>query len=343
MAARVIDDMRIDPEFEQRIPPITQEEFNMLEENILTDGEVLNAIIVWDGIIVDGHNRYRILQKHPEISYHVYNKQFNDRHEALAWICRNQLGRRNLTLEQRKYLIGKQYESEKASHGRIRGNVEVLTSQSGKSKKDIKPWTCERIAKEHNTSKNTVIRAEAFAKGVDAADEVLPGIRREILSGTIRATEKEVRAIAEAEPQEREELVEQLHLSRNGQRNRTMQVLSSTANDEQVQQTWSRESQEEQEQQKPAPSVTRKMIQEISEGMLHSEGIAGSTESSMVYEMNDAFEDMVFRWNLCRETYPVHVKSKSGKAKIKELADQGMEYFRQVKKGALWSGQQPDI
>lgn len=50
-------ELRIDPEFEGKIPPLTTEEFQQLENNILADGVVINPIIVWDGVIVDGHNR----------------------------------------------------------------------------------------------------------------------------------------------------------------------------------------------------------------------------------------------------------------------------------------------
>ena len=52
--------LRIDPEFESKIPPLTEEEYQLLEENILLDGVVLNPLIVWNGCIVDGHNRFRI-------------------------------------------------------------------------------------------------------------------------------------------------------------------------------------------------------------------------------------------------------------------------------------------
>ena len=109
--------LTIDPEFEGKIPPLREEELKQLEENILADGVVINPLIVWDGVIVDGHNRYRILQKHPEIQFTTYEKQFSDRYAAIAWICKNQLGRRNLTPQQFKYLIGQQYGAEKASHG----------------------------------------------------------------------------------------------------------------------------------------------------------------------------------------------------------------------------------
>ena len=106
--------LKIDPEFQGKIPPLTFEELEQLEKNIVNDGKVINPIIVWNGVIVDGHNRYTILRKHPDIPYTVHEKEFADRYEAIIWICKNQLGRRNLTVEQKKYLVGKQYEAEKA-------------------------------------------------------------------------------------------------------------------------------------------------------------------------------------------------------------------------------------
>ena len=44
-----------------------------MEENILSDGAVFSPLIVWDGTILDGHNRYEIIQKHPELTYAVSN------------------------------------------------------------------------------------------------------------------------------------------------------------------------------------------------------------------------------------------------------------------------------
>ena len=106
--------LKIDPEFQSKIPPLTFEELNLLETNILEEGRILSPLIVWNGLIVDGHNRFAILKNHPEIKYTVLEKEFANRYEAIVWICKNQLGRRNLTPEQRKYLIGKQYEAEHA-------------------------------------------------------------------------------------------------------------------------------------------------------------------------------------------------------------------------------------
>ena len=49
----------VDPEFKGLIRPLTTSEREQLEANLLADG-CLDSIIVWDGIIVDGHNRYEI-------------------------------------------------------------------------------------------------------------------------------------------------------------------------------------------------------------------------------------------------------------------------------------------
>ena len=114
----------IDSEFQSQIPALTDEEFQQLEENILSEGEVLSPLIVWGNILVDGHNRYKILQQHPEIPYTIRSISCTceTREDVLAWICKHQLGRRNLTPEQKKFLIGKQYHSEKSTRGGNHGN-----------------------------------------------------------------------------------------------------------------------------------------------------------------------------------------------------------------------------
>ena len=95
--------LKIDPEFQSQIPPLTDDEFKQLEENILKEGKLLSPLIVWNNTLVDGHNRYEIVQEHPEIYFSTMPLRFENREEAIAWICRNQLGRRNLSPEQKRY------------------------------------------------------------------------------------------------------------------------------------------------------------------------------------------------------------------------------------------------
>ena len=97
-----LSQLKIDPEFQKQINPPSFEETHQLEMNILKEERVLNPIITWNGYIVDGHTRYQILRKYPFIPFEVIEKEFSSRYEALVWICKNQLGRRNLTPEQKK-------------------------------------------------------------------------------------------------------------------------------------------------------------------------------------------------------------------------------------------------
>lgn len=79
--------LTIDPEFESRCPPLTEDELAQLEENILDEGLVLMPLIVWNNTIVDGHNRYKISQAYPSITFHTHEKHFNNRASSISWSC----------------------------------------------------------------------------------------------------------------------------------------------------------------------------------------------------------------------------------------------------------------
>ena len=49
--------LKIDPEFQSQIPPLTDDEFKQLEENILKEGKLISPLIVWGNTLVDGHNQ----------------------------------------------------------------------------------------------------------------------------------------------------------------------------------------------------------------------------------------------------------------------------------------------
>ena len=296
--------LTIDPEFEGKIPPLREEELKQLEENILADGVVINPLIVWDGVIVDGHNRYRILQKYPEIQFTTYEKQFPDRYAAIAWICKNQLGRRNLTPQQFKYLVGQRYEAEKQSKGiEFQGNQYTSQDRSGLGQNDPDQkshGTRSRIAKETQTSDSYVRRAAHFAKGVDAAEEVAPGIKQEILSGSIKSTEKAVAAIAKAPPEERPALVQQLRQAK--------------------------ETEKSEEKPKPRRSAaeTLQAIRDISANMLQSNGEIDADD--ICAELEDALDSLIFRWNTCLQNNPELCLS--GLEGIRRIGEQGIDFIK---------------
>ena len=206
--------LKIDPEFQSQIPPLTNDEFKQLEENILKEGKLISPLIVWNNTLVDGHNRYAILQKHPEIYFSTMPLPFESREEVLAWICKNQLGRRNLTPGQKLFLIGKQYEAEKSAHGESRKELHdengrfhrsCQTDNSGETMK-----TCERIAEENGVSTATVLRASKYMKGVEIADELMPGLKQSILSGQTKVSKADMRNLANANYDDRKRTLQDI-------------------------------------------------------------------------------------------------------------------------------------
>jgi len=87
--------LKINPQFKNLIPPLSEDEFRQLEETITSEG-CRDAIKTWKGIIIDGHNRYAICQAHG-IPYEVSKVRFSSKKDAEIWIINNQLGRRNLS------------------------------------------------------------------------------------------------------------------------------------------------------------------------------------------------------------------------------------------------------
>lgn len=197
-------ELKIDPEFRDKIPPLTDAEFEQLKENILADGEVYEPICVWNGTIVDGHNRWKIIQEHPEIPYRTKEMDFADKWEAFEWMYRKQLGRRNLTEEQKEYMIGKMYEAKKNTQGGDRRSEEFSNGQNVhlKNRREQRNGTAGEIGKEFGLDGRTVRRAEQFAKGVDKADEVVPGFKEQVLSGELNVPKKDIAEIRKLESDE---------------------------------------------------------------------------------------------------------------------------------------------
>ena len=320
-------DLKIDPEFAGKIPPLTPEELGQLESNILAEGVVINPLIVWNGVIVDGHNRYRILQDHPEIKFHVYEKEFTDRYDAIAWICKNQLGRRNLTPAQRKYLIGKQYEAEKASQNgaarRARSSDGLFQPVGNNDPLDPMIRTSERIARETGTGEKFVRRAEEFAQGLDAAEEIEPGIKQQIFSGDIHPPDKDVAAIARASPEERKGLVESLRKPRSSSRGHPVtECVEDDPNDDDY---------GEEDETSIEPHVPSKAsIRRISEAMASSPDRPSSEMSAefIIEELDDALESMIYRWDFCLRENSKEASEKDCCRQIQELAEKGKAYLK---------------
>jgi hypothetical protein len=191
----------VDKEFAALCPPLTPEERGNLESSIIAEG-CREKIIVWienaKELILDGHNRFEICTRFSK-DYKTDAKKLADRNEARNWIIANQLGRRNLTEDQKSYLRGKRYAAEKESHG---GQVPG-SCQNGNSKR-----TSEKLAEEYGVGSRTIHRDAEFASAVDAiAASAGEQARRDILSGELRATKQDVVALAELPPSQQKAAV----------------------------------------------------------------------------------------------------------------------------------------
>lgn len=212
--------LKIDPEFQSQIPPLTDDEFKQLEENILKEGKLLSPLIVWNNTLVDGHNRYAILQKHPEIYFSTMPLPFESRGEVLAWICKNQLGRRNLTPEQKKFLIGKQYSVEHRKPGGNGNNQYTATTQEAVQEElcqidTIPPTSAEasirkQIAERNNVSESYVARSEKFIRGVEIMEQMIPGMQEKILSGQFKVRDADMHRLARADFPNRKQIVHEI-------------------------------------------------------------------------------------------------------------------------------------
>ena len=328
--------LKIDPEFQGKIPPLTFEELEQLEKNIVNDGKVINPIIVWNGLIVDGHNRYAILQKHPDIPYTVHEKEFADRYEAIIWICKNQLGRRNLTPEQKKYLVGKQYEAEKALIPNEKGANQYTSLVGGQNDHQPKnEKTRARIARETNTTDSFVRRAEVFAKGIDAAEEAVPGTRQKVLSGEIKPTAAEIASVARAPPEERPALVEKICTPKKPKKSTSKSTAKAkkekaenTAADDVAELTCKSETAPAGIDDPPKPTKTLTELQTIralSDKMESVEQVADA--EGMLSEVESAADMMIYRLDVCFEHYPEFLENPNIRQRVVELLQKAKEYI----------------
>lgn len=208
--------IRIDKEFESLIPPLSDDEFKQLEENCVKEG-IRDALVVWkvpngDQILVDGHNRMKISAKHGGIPFQIKEMSFNLREDAIAWIIRNQFGRRNLSAYDRsvlalklKPIIANAARKRQAQAGR--GEVVQKSAQAK---------TREELASIAGVSHDTIHKVEVIEssgredikQAIKSGDMSINQGYRDVkgLSKTNRQAQKE---LIDSVKQEREEFKEQ--------------------------------------------------------------------------------------------------------------------------------------
>lgn len=208
-------DIRIDKELQALIPPLAAEERKQLEDNIIAEG-CRDPLVVWNGLIVDGHNRYEICSRN-KIKFKTIEVEFESKNAAKVWMIDNQKGRRNLTdgwkweLAQAKKKI-----LEVKGKGNISANKGGTTTLSKVDK--VAHNTQQELAKELGWSTGKVAMADKVWK--DAKPEVKEKVRQGEVS--INQAYQEVRK--EEKKQKHEEV---LHARSDDKARKTAKLKNS--------------------------------------------------------------------------------------------------------------------
>jgi DNA modification methylase len=168
-------DLKIKEEFKKLIPPLTAEEFTQLENNCLDEG-IRDAIITWNGYIIDGHNRYEIVKRWG-IEYKTIEKYFDSEEDVKEWMILNQFGRRNLSNYQRSILA---LDLEDVFRVKAKLNQGIRTDILQKSAESLKPInTRQELAKVANVSHDTISKVKTIEQ------KASPEIKEKLTTGEI--------------------------------------------------------------------------------------------------------------------------------------------------------------
>lgn len=189
MNNRVIHELKIDSQFRDLIPPLTIDERKQLEDNLIAEG-CRDPICIWHGYIVDGHNRYEICKRR-NIPFEVKAIKLPNRAAVISWICSNQLGRRNISEETRRYLIGKRYDTEKIKGAKNKSgtNSKKKTKELSELEREHTHRTAESLGKEYHLSHQTIQKYGAYSRALDYITKLHPEFGRRVLNGDIRISQ----------------------------------------------------------------------------------------------------------------------------------------------------------
>lgn len=187
----IIDELR------DFISPLSKEESEGLEQDILKDG-ISDPLIIWETtpeavglenavnksvyVLVDGHNRYRISQKY-NLDFRIILRNYKDIQDVKDSMLNKQLNRRNLTPEQISYYRGLKYNN-------------VVKSQEGLPKTVNVAFN---LAEEFKVNEKTIRRDAEFAKGLN---KLTLELRRDVLTGKTKVNKSDIVSLAKVNTDE---------------------------------------------------------------------------------------------------------------------------------------------
>ena len=158
------------------IDPLTASEYAALERSLLAEG-CRDALVLWGDVLVDGHNRYGICQKHNIPFNTLQSSHFRGMEDVHLWMIDQHLGRRSVSDFQRGVLALRKKEIVAA---RIVQQAGAPESEAAPGAAQTAPLsTREDIARAARLSSNTISQIEKIQKA--ATPELVEAVR----SGTI--------------------------------------------------------------------------------------------------------------------------------------------------------------
>jgi ParB-like chromosome segregation protein Spo0J len=174
-------DLRINERFELACPPLSEDEFARLEALIIKDGVIINPILIWGDVIIDGHNRYHIAKKYG-IAFTTSELNFESDEEAIAWIKENAISQRNLNDYQKSVLVLslESYYKAKAKERQLSTLKQNATDTQNSAERIIdRGEVRDKLAEKAGVSHDTISKVKFIEANADE------GIREQLAAGDI--------------------------------------------------------------------------------------------------------------------------------------------------------------
>jgi len=227
----------INEELRSFIDPLTPVEYAALERSLQAEG-CRDALVLWRDVLIDGHNRYEICQKHGIPYRTVHNNNFATLEDVMLWVIDNNLARRSVSDFQRGMLALRKKEivAARAAQRAAEAPPEQAPEDAGADDAGNPPWsTREDVAKAARVSANTLSQIERIRK--TAAPELVDAVRSGTISVSAAATvaslpaEAQVAAVAGGK-KELQQAARQVREQKTG--TRTKKEVESLAPEDQV-------------------------------------------------------------------------------------------------------------
>lgn len=189
-----MDTITIDKEFQTLIPPLTEDEYRLLEESVIAEG-CRDALITWHGVLVDGHNRYKICTEYG-IPFDTAETDFESRAAVKLWMMKNQLARRNLTEGQRIRMV---HAVEDAVREEAKKNMRLAKGQGVKGVENL-----PQVKSRDTLGSMAGVSGKTYEHGATVLDKAPEPVANAYLQGELSTNA--AYHVTKMEPEQQEEI-----------------------------------------------------------------------------------------------------------------------------------------